>query len=201
MNEEHAALQAEIPGYDFGTPKSALSPVSEEDLRLLEQTVGWSESDATLLQKHADLFRQQAELMVDSWRSVIGAQAHLARWFFGPNGKPDEEYKARVKQRFVQWVVDVALRQHDRNWLNYQEEIGLRHTPAKKNVPDGAQTPPIVPLRYLLGFVPVILPICKFFAGAVQNQAELKKLEEAWTKAVLLHITLWSRPYASQGLW
>jgi hypothetical protein len=201
MNEEHPASPVEIQGYDFATPKSALSPVSEEDLRLLEQTVGWSESDASLLKKHADFFRQQSEHMVDSWRSVIGEQAHLAKWFFGPDGKADEEYKARVKRRFVQWVVDVALRQHDRDWLNYQEEIGLRHTPAKKNATDGAQTPALVPLRYLLAFIPVVLPIGHFFAGVIHDQAELKKLENAWSRAVLLHIALWARPYASPGLW
>jgi hypothetical protein len=56
------------------------------------------------LRKHADLFRQQAELMVDSWRSAIGAQPHLSHWFVGPNGEPDNDYKARVKRRLVQWV-------------------------------------------------------------------------------------------------
>jgi hypothetical protein len=77
----------------------------------------------------------------------------------------------------------------------------LRHTPAKKNATDGKQTPALVPLRYLLGFVPVVLPIREFFDGFVQDETELKDMQEAWTKAVLLHVTLWSRPYSSQGLW
>jgi hypothetical protein len=83
----------------------------------------------------------------------------------------------------------------------YQEEIGLRHTPAKKNVTDDRNTPPLVPLRYLLGFLPVVFPIHKFFADAIQNEEELKNLQDAWTKAVILHVTLWTRPYASHGLW
>jgi len=41
----------------------------------------------------------------------------------------------QLKRRFVQWVVDVAIRPHDRAWLDYQEEIGLRHTPEKKIKP------------------------------------------------------------------
>jgi hypothetical protein len=139
--------------------------------------------------------------MVDSWRAVIGSQSHLSRWFVKPDGAPDDEYKASVKRRFVQWVVDVALRPHDRDWLNYQHEIGLRHTPAKKNTTDGAQTPPLVPFRYLLGFIPVILPIRRFFTEAIQDEAELKRLENAWTKAVLLHVTLWSRAYTAEDLW
>jgi hypothetical protein len=192
---------AQIPGYDFGTRKSAESPLSDQDLRNLEQTIGWTNDDRDILLQHATLFKQQAETMVDSWRSVIAAQPHLAHWFVGPDGKPDEVYKARVKGRFVQWVIDVALRPHDRAWLNYQEEIGLRHTPAKKNLTDGKQTPPLVPLRYLLGFIPVVLPIRRFFSASISDEPELIRLETAWTRAVLLHITLWARPYTTEGLW
>ena len=191
----------QIPGYDFGTRKSAESPLSDEDLRNLEQTVGWTDEDRDILLKHAALFQQQAETMVNSWRAVIAAQPHLSHWFVGPDGKPDDGYKARVKQRFVQWVIDVALRPHDRVWLNYQEEIGLRHTPAKKNLTDGSQTPPLVPLRYLLGFIPVVLPIRKFFSASISDEPELASLEAVWTRAVLLHITLWVRPYTAEGLW
>jgi len=190
-----------IPGYTFGLRESAISPVSEEDLRRLEETVGWSDADSKLLERYADLFREQAEHMVDNWRAEIARQPHLAQWFVAPDGKPDDQYKARVKRRFVQWIVDVALRPHDRDWLNYQEEIGLRHTPAKKNATDERHTPPLVPLRFLLSFIPVILPIRGFFAERIQDEMELKKLEVSWTKAVILHVTLWSRPYTSEGLW
>ena len=103
------ATTPQIPGYDFGTPKSAESPLSDEDLRNLEQTIGWTNEDRDILLKHAPLIQQQAETMVDSWRAVIASQPHLAHWFVGPDGKPDDDYKARVKARFVQWVVDVAL--------------------------------------------------------------------------------------------
>jgi hypothetical protein len=190
-----------IPGYDFGSPDNARSSVSREDLLHLEQTLGWTGEDERLLLKHVELFRTKAGQMVDSWRAVIGAQSHLSYWFGGPDGKPDDEYKARVKARFVQWVIDVATRPHDTNWLNYQEEIGLRHTPEKKNKTDGSHTPPMVPLRYLLAFIPVVTDAREFFQGATSDARELTALERAWTKAVHLHITLWSRPYTRDGLW
>ena len=201
MNRPDSTALSPIPGYDYGTRKSAISPVSETDLSQLEQTAGWNASDAAVLARHADLFRAKAESMVDSWRAVIGSQSHLSQSFVKPDGAPDEAYKASVKLRFVQWVIDVALRPHDRDWLNYQHEIGLRHIPAKKNTTDGGHTPPLVPFRYLLGFVPVVLPIRGFFADAIQDEAELKALEDAWTKAVLLHVTLWSRAYVAEDLW
>lgn len=196
------AAQVRIPGYDYGRAGSARSPLSLEELRQLEQSVGWNEEDARVLERHGEIFRAHAEEMVDSWRAVIGSQPHLAKWFFGPDGKPDDEYKTRVKKRFVQWIIDACSRPHDQAWLDYQEEIGLRHTPEKKNQTDGRQTPPLVPLRYLVGFIPVVtIGARKFFADAGVAGHELQRLEDAWTRAVQLHVTLWTRPYARDGLW
>jgi len=192
----------QISGYDYGRPGSARSPLSLEEMRQLEQTVGWRDEDARVLQRHAEIFKKHAEQMVDSWREVIAAQPHLAKVFFGADGKPDDEYKSKVKKRFVQWVLDVSSRPHDRTWLDYQEEIGLRHTPAKKNRTDGRQTPPLVPLRYLMGFIPVVtIGARKFFVGAGVADEELEKLQDAWAKTVQLHVTLWARPYVKDGLW
>jgi hypothetical protein len=190
-----------IAGYDFDSQNKARSPVSDEDLMHLEQTVGWTEDDERVLLKHADFFREHAEHMVDSWRSVIGGQPHLAQWFVGPDGKPDDVYKARVKARFVQWVIDVATRRHDRRWLDYQEEIGLRHTPEKKNKTDARETPSLVPLRYLLAFVPVVTDVRGFLAQSIADRDEVEAVQHAWAKAVHLHVTLWARAYAREGVW
>jgi hypothetical protein len=201
MTQVEPTNAASIPGYDYDTPKNARSPVSGSELTRLEQAAGWTADDAKLLAKHADVFRAKAEAMVDSWRAVIGAQPHLSHPFTRPDGAPDTDYKASVKRRFVQWVVDVAARPHDSDWLDYQFEIGLRHTPAKKNATDGAHTPAVVPFRYLVGFVPVVLPIRAFFQDAIPDESELSRLESAWTKAVILHVTLWSHAYVNEELW
>ena len=190
------------PGYDYGTPRVARSPVSPDEMRALEQSVGWSEHDARALKMAAEVLGDQAEALVDSWRAQIGKQPHLARWFFGPDGRPDEAYKAAVKSRFVRWVIDSLTRPHDQAWLDYQEEIGLRHTPAKKNRTDGARTPDIVPLRYLLAFLgPAILGVKPFLAKKGHAADQIEDMQHAWTKSVLLHVTLWSRPYTRDGLW
>ncbi len=191
----------QIAGYDFGSPTIAVSPVSLDDLRKLEQTLDWTNGDESLLRKYADLFQAKAEAMVNFWRSVIGTQPHLSQWFVGQDGKPDDEYKARVKRRFVQWVVDATTRPHDQDWLNYQEEIGLRHTPEKKNRADGRHTPPVVPLRYLIAFIPIVADIKRFFEGDIPDLQELRALELAWGKVVHLHVALWARPYTKDGLW
>lgn len=198
----HEPKTGAIPGYDYGRPNAAHSPVPLDDLRKIEQTVGWTEEDARILERHGDIFQRHAEEMVDTWRKVIGAQPHLAEWFTTADGKPDEEYKKKIKARFVQWVIDVCSRPHDQAWLDYQEEIGLRHTPEKKNRTDGARTQPVVPLRYMVAFVPVVVTSTRpFFTGAGIHGEELQKLEDAWSRAVQLHVTLWARPYTREGLW
>ena len=191
-----------IHGYDYGTTRAAHSPITLDELRMLEQTVGWTKEDADAIAMAGEVLAGQEEGMVDSWRSIIGEHEHLAKWFFGPDGKPDEAYKAAVKKRFVRWVSDLCRRERDQAWLDYQEEIGLRHTPAKKNRTDEAQTPNVVPLRYLLVFAgPVIMGARAFLAKKRHPQAEVERMHQAWTKSFLLTLTLWSRPYARDGLW
>lgn len=191
-----------IPGYDFGSQTVARSPVSMDELRQLEMTVGWTDEDRAVLQRVGGYLQANAEALVDAWRARIAAQPHLARWFFGPDGGPDEDYKTRVKRRFVQWVIDTCVRPHDQAWLDYQEEIGLRHTPAKKNRTDHAQTPPVVPLRYVLAFSGIVLTTAReFVADRTLAEGDLLRFQDAWSKAVLLHVTLWSRPYVQNNLW
>jgi hypothetical protein len=190
----------EIPGYHYG--QVARSPVSLRELNELAAAIGLTEQDRAAIKRAGDLLKGEAEALVDGWRKIIAAQPHLARWFFGPDQQPDERYKAAVKQRFVRWVNDLFERPFDQDWLDYQEEIGLRHTPAKKNVTDHAETPPLVPLRFLLAFAaPVILSLRGALEAKGVHPDEMEELQAAWTKAVILTLVLWSRPYTQEGLW
>ncbi len=64
----HEAQASSIAGYDYGRLGVAHSPVSLEELRQLEATVGWGAEDAAVLERHGELFKDKAEQMVDSWR-------------------------------------------------------------------------------------------------------------------------------------
>jgi hypothetical protein len=192
----------EIPGYDYGTPRAERSPVQLNELRELEATVGWTRQDDEALKMAGEVLHDQAEALVDHWRGHIAEQPHLVKWFFGLNGKPDDNYRAAVKKRFVQWVIDACTKPRDQVWLDYQEEIGLRHTPAKKNQTDGAAAPNLVPLRYLFAFIaPTILDTKAFLAKKGHAAKDVEMMHEAWTKTVVLHLTLWSRSYAKAELW
>lgn len=78
--------KSDIAGYDFGSEHGAKSPVSAEELRHLEQTVGWTGADVQLLKKHAALFESQAEKMVDSWREIIRESTTLGEVVFHSGG-------------------------------------------------------------------------------------------------------------------
>ncbi len=194
--------RAAIGGYDYGTGRVPHSPVTMDELGKLEESAGLTAEDRRYLALAGDVLADQAEDMVDAWRAQIGQQEHLARWFFGPDGKPDDRYKAAVKPRFVQWVIDTCTRPFDQAWLDYQDEIGRRHTPQKKNQTDGVHAPPLAPLRYLLAFTAVIITTTKeFLAAKGHSEEQVEGMYAAWTKAMLLTLALWSRPYAKEGLW
>jgi hypothetical protein len=189
-------------GYDYGTEGVARSPVSLEELRELETAAGLGDEERRYLRLAGEVLADQAEAMVDAWRARMGAQEQLAKWFYGPDGKPDERYKAAIKPRFVRWVIDLCTRPFDQAWLDYQEEIGRRHAPDGKNATDEAQTPPLVPLRYVLAFSAIVVTSAReFLARKGHSTEDVERMHAAWTKAVMLTITLWARPYAKEGLW
>jgi hypothetical protein len=193
--------EAQVAGYDYGNVVH--SPNSLAELEELEATVGFTDRDRAALRRIGELVRaDEAEAMVDDWRKLIGSQPHLARWFFAPDQKPNESYKAAVRPRFVLWVIDLLSRPFDQAWLDYQWEIGLRHTPAKKNLTDHADTPPHVPLRYLIAFMAPVLEAMRLRLKAKELAVdEIDRLHAAWSKAVILSIALWSRPYTHPDLW
>ncbi len=191
-----------ISGYIYGAKDVGKSPVSLEDLQRLEQTVTMTEEDFRYLRLAGDVLEDQIEEVINTWRGVIGKTPHLAYYFMTPNGGADENYKARAKERFKQWILDVCRRPYDQDWLNYQHEIGQRHTHLKKNKTDEASAPPHIPLRYVIAFTAVINDTIRPFLAKKGNPLEeIEAMHRAWCKAVILHVTLWSRTYVAESDW
>lgn len=190
-----------IPGYAYGSAGLEGSPVSVEDLDLLRQSVLFGPDDERYLRLAGEVLSDQVEDVLDVWYGFVAAHPHLVHYFAGPDGEPDGDYLARVRARFGQWVHDLCERPWDQQWLDYQEEIALRHTRAKKNQTDGARAPEQVPLRYLVAFVyPITTTVREFLAKRGHAPDEVEAMHQAWFKAVTLSVVLWSRPYAG-GDW
>jgi hypothetical protein len=191
-----------IPGYTFGTESSAHSPLTLAELDGIKAAIGFTEQDERYRRMAGEVLADQAEKMVEAWRAELGKHPHLAAYSAHPDGTPNPEYSAASKPRFVQWIIDACGRPFDQAWLDYQHEIGLRHTHDKKNRTDHADAPDHIPLRYLLAFTAVVLVSAREFLAAEGHSAEdVDRMHAAWTKTVLLHVTLWTRPYVPAENW
>ncbi len=190
-----------VPGYGFGASGVARSPLDVEDLDLLKRTVLFGEEDEEYLRMAEDVLEGQADEVLDLWYGFVGSHPHLVRYFADQEGNPNEEYLGRVRERFKRWILDTCRRPYDQEWLDYQQEIALRHTRAKKNETDGAhETPEHIPLRYVIAFVyPITATIKQFLARGGYSAEEVDRMHDAWFKSVVLQVTLWSQPYTREG--
>lgn len=192
--------ESAIPGYAYGAVGH--SPVTLDELQALKATVMFGEEDSALLHRAGELLGDQIEEILDVWYGFVAGQPHLVAQFSQPGGGPITEYLQAVRARFGQWIRDTCTRPYDQAWLDYQEEIALRHTPAHKNETDHVSSTPVVPLRYLIGLiVPISTTVRPFLARREEDPAQVDAMLQAWIKAVVLQVALWSRPYAHEGQW
>jgi hypothetical protein len=193
-------ITTDIPGYTYGTDAVPRSPVSLEELQLLQATLLLDEDDFAALRRSAHLLAPRVEDILDVWYGFVGANPHLLAAFTGPDGQPNQQYLAAVRRRFGRWILDTARAEFDQAWLDYQYEIGVRHTRRGKNRSDGVQAADQVPLRYLLSLlVPVTTTLKPFLAEGGASPDEVEAMHQAWIKAVLLQLILWSQPYVRDG--
>ncbi|MEM0482273.1 MAG: protoglobin domain-containing protein [Nitrososphaerota archaeon] len=190
-----------IPGYDYGKPNVPVAPISDEELELLKKTVMLSAEDETYLRKAGEVLSDQIDAILDLWYGWVGANPHLVHYFGERgSGRPIQEYLEAVRRRFGQWIRDLCNRKFDRTWLNYQYEIGLRHHRSKKNKTDRVNSVEHIPLRYMIAFIyPITATIKPFLARKGHSPDEVEKMYNAWFKAVVLSVALWSMPYAKDG--
>lgn len=194
-------VSARIPGYTYGTDAVAPSPVSPRDLDVLKQAAGLTEEDEHYLRLAGEVLAGQTAELVARWRGVLSAEPRLAHYSLRPDGQPDPHYAGDSGLRFQQWILDTCLRPYDQDWLNYQQEIALRHTSLKKNTTDGVESAPFIPLRYILAFAAVINETTRpFLAAKGHTDDEVTKMHRAWCASVQLQVALWSEPYTDPAL-
>jgi hypothetical protein len=192
--------QTDIPGYTYGTDAVPRSPVSLQELELLQATLLLGEDDLAALRRSGDILTPQVEEILDVWYGFVGANPHLLAAFSNAQGQPDQHYLAAVRRRFGRWILDTARATFDQAWLDYQHEIGLRHTRRGKNRTDGADAADHIPLRYVLALlVPITTTLKPFLAKGGATPDQVDAMHQAWVKAVLLQVILWSHPYVRDG--
>ena len=192
----------QVPGYTYGTEAVTASPVRLEELEALKMSVGFNEEDQRYLALAGDVLRSQTHAIVLHWRGgIIAGIPNLARHSRSTEGEPLPDYLAKSSLRFEQWILDTCFRPYDRDWLNYQQEIALRHTSLKKNTTDRVESTPHVPLRDIIGFIAVINQTIKpYLTANGDSEEQVNRMHHAWCKSMQLQIALWARPYADTRL-
>lgn len=192
-----------IPGYTYGTRDVAHSPVTDEEFEHLKQTVMFSDEDERYLRMAGQVLDDQIEQILDLWFEFIASQAHLVKYVSGPDGRPDRHYLQAVRSRFGRWIRDTCAAHYDRAWLDYQEEIALRHTPQKKGLTDHVDSlADYVPLRYIIAFIyPITATIRQFLDKKGHSPVDVDRMYHAWFKSVTMQVALWSQPYVKEGMY
>jgi hypothetical protein len=190
-------ISEHIHGYTYGAADVDPSPVSVKELESLKVSAGFNDEDERYLKLAGEVLADQTKEVVDQWRNgIIVSIPNLARHSRTPDGKPIPEYIANSGKRFEQWILDTCLRPYDQDWINYQQEIALRHTSRKKNKVDGVESTPFVPLRDIIAFIAVMNETIKPYLAAKGHTAdEVDKMHLAWCKSIQMQTALWAKAY------
>ncbi|HEY1743667.1 MAG TPA: protoglobin domain-containing protein [Granulicella sp.] len=190
-------VKDEIPGYTYGTAVVEPSDVSLGDLENLKVSVGFTPEDERFLRLAGGVLAGQTKQIVDHWRSgIIASIPNLAKHSRTPKGDPIPEYLAQSNLRFEQWILDTCLRPYDQDWLNYQQEIALRHTSLKKNQVDEVQSTAYVPFRDIVAFVAVLNDTIKpYLASKGHSGEEVEGMHRAWIRSLQMQMAIWAKPY------
>ncbi len=194
------AAMNEIPGYTHGRPDLPTSPISPEELALIEESLLFGDEDREALRMSEAILAPQVEEILDVWYGFVGSKPQLLQYFSSADGKPDMEYLAAVRKRFGQWILDTARAKHDQDWLNYQHAIAVRHHRTGKNRTDKANAIDHIHFRYLPAlFYPITATLKPFLAKSGHSAEQVEAMHQAWQKSVLLQVILWSHPYVRDG--
>src|SRR5271170_1992734 len=190
-------ISESIPGYSYGSAEVSRSLMSMREFDELKIAAGFTDEDQRYLRLAGEVLADQTQQIVEHWRSgIIASIPSLAKHSRTPEGNPIPQYLANSNLRFEQWILDTCLRPYDRDWLNYQQEIALRHTAVRKNQTDGVQSTPYVPLRDIVAFIAVINETIKPYLTAKNHSTdEVDRMHRAWCRSIQLQLALWTVPY------
>lgn len=196
-----AMAKPKIRGYAFGTSAVPRSPVSLAEFELMKETALFGDDDVRYLHMSRAVLEDQVDDLLVAWYSYIRSTPHILHAFVDrTTGVADEAYLAAVRRRFRQWVLDTAAADYGRAWLDWQDEIGRRHHRTGKNVTDGASAAAIVPFRYLPTMMYAMLATLRpFLARKGSSAQDVEGMHAAWTKSLVLQVTLWCRLYVKDG--
>jgi len=170
-----------------------------EDLKELMVTAGWTAEDERFLHLAGEVLGDQTRDVVHHWRNeIIAGIPHLARHSRGLEGELLPDYLSKSNLRFEQWILDTCLRPYDQDWIDYQNEIALRHTSMRKNQVDHVQSTSHVPFRDIIAFLAVMNETIRPFLAKRGHAIDVVEgMHRAWKKSMQIQLALWAKPYTN----
>lgn len=188
-----------MSGYDYGSAVVAKSPITLDELDELKMSAGFTTDDERWLHHAGDVLADHTDAIVNAWRAIISSHPHLSRY----SVSKDPHYGEASGRRFQQWIIDTCRRPYDQAWLDYSQEIALRHTSLKKNATDRVESAPYIPLRHIIAFAAVINDpniLKPFLSTGGDDAAAVEAMHRAWCKSILIQVALWAEPYTDRAL-
>jgi hypothetical protein len=192
---------SDIPGYRYGDPTLPPAPISAEQFGWLKEAALLGDDDIAALRRSGPILEPHVDEILDVWYGFVGSKPFLLAQFSDRDtGAPLPEYLDRVRARFSQWILDTAAAEFDDAWLRWQFEIGRRHHRVGKNLTDGAHSSALVPMSHMILLAqPIVDTLRPFLESGGDDRDTVDAMQNAWRKAVLLQVTLWSYPYVLEG--
>lgn len=188
-----------IPGYRMGDPELPGPELDEAAIANLRAALLLGDDDLAALRDAAAIVEPRIEELLDVWYGFVGSHSFLLDAFVTAAG-PDGDYLARVRARFGQWVRDTLAGDFGPAWAAYQEEVGRRHAAGKNATDAVVGAPDVVPFRHVVALVyPIYATVRPFLAAGARDATHLEAMHQAWLKAVLLNVAVWSRAYVRDG--
>jgi len=202
MDEEEVRMsQATIPGYRMGDPTLPKGALDAEAFERVCAATLFTDEDRKALREAKEIVAPHVEELLDVWYGFVGSHDFLLASFSGPEG-PNGDYLARVRARFGRWVLDTLEAEYDQAWLDYQAEVGRRHARGKNETDGVRETPDHVAYRYVVALIyPIYATIRDFLAKGARDAEHLERMHQAWLKAVILNVAVWSQAYVDPDLY
>ncbi len=192
---------ATIPGYRMGDPSLPAGALDATAFERLCTATLLTDEDRQALREAKEILAPQVEQLLDVWYGFVGSHDFLLHYFSGPQG-PNQDYLARVRARFGRWVLDTLEAEYGPEWLAYQAEVGRRHARGKNETDGAHETPEVVPFRYVVAFIyPIYATVREFLAKGARDAEHLERMHQAWLKAVILNVAVWSQAYVAPDLY
>ncbi|GBC87798.1 hypothetical protein HRbin12_01816 [bacterium HR12] len=191
-----------IPGYRMGDPSLPAGALDAAAFERVCTATLFTDEDRQALREAREIIAPQVEQLLDVWYGFVGSHDFLLAYFSTPEG-PSGDYLARGRARFGRWVLDTLSAEYGTEWLAYQAEVGRRHARGKNETDEAARgTPDVVPFRYVVAFIyPIYATIRDFLAKGARDAEHLERMHQAWLKAVILNVAVWSQAYVDPDLY